>query len=105
MWRIAPRRCGSRPNASDGPEPVNIGTGEEISISSLASMVAAAVGFEGDIVWDRSKPNGQPRRRLNVERAADGFGFRARTPLAEGISRTVAWASQRMPTSDMSVAG
>jgi GDP-L-fucose synthase len=78
----------------DGADPVNIGTGEEISITMLAEMVAAVVGFTGDMIWDPSKPNGQPRRRLNVERAAARFGFRAGTSLEEGIARTVAWARE-----------
>jgi GDP-L-fucose synthase len=65
----------------DGADPVNIGTGEEISISTLAEMVAAAVGFTGDTIWDPSKPNGQPRRHLDVERAVERFGFKAGTSL------------------------
>ena len=75
----------------DGPEPVNVGTGEEIAIGELASLVAELTGFEGEIVWDTSKPNGQPRRRLDVSRAEALFGFRARTSLREGLERTIAW--------------
>lgn len=75
----------------DGGEPVNLGTGEEISIRDLAELVRAATGFAGDIEWDTSKPGGQPRRRLDTSRAAALFGFEARVPLAEGIARTVAW--------------
>jgi GDP-L-fucose synthase len=75
----------------DGPEPVNLGTGEEISIRELAELVAEATGFEGEIVWDRAKPNGQPRRKLDTSRAEREFGFRARVPLREGLERTVAW--------------
>ena len=75
----------------DSPEPINLGSGEEISISALAELVADVTGFEGEIVWDASKPNGQPRRRLDVSKADRRFGFRARTPLREGIERTVAW--------------
>ncbi len=75
----------------DSPEPINLGSGEEISISALAELVADVTGFEGEIVWDASKPNGQPRRRLDVSKADRQFGFRARTPLREGIERTVAW--------------
>jgi GDP-L-fucose synthase len=73
------------------PEPVNLGTGEEISIRELAELVAEATGFDGEMVWDTSKPNGQPRRRLDTSRARERFGFEARTSLREGIERTVAW--------------
>jgi GDP-L-fucose synthase len=75
----------------DGAEPVNIGSGEEISIRDLAGLVAGVTGFEGEIAWDPDKPNGQPRRRLDVTKAAELFGFRATTPLREGLERTVAW--------------
>jgi len=74
----------------DGPEPVNLGTGVETSISETAELVAEAVGFEGSIVWDTSMPNGQPRRSLDPSRARELFGWTARTPLREGIARTVA---------------
>jgi GDP-L-fucose synthase len=72
-------------------EPVNLGRGEEISIRDLAAAIAEACGFRGRIVWDRSKPNGQPRRMLDVSRAATEFGFRSRTALPEGLRRTVEW--------------
>jgi GDP-L-fucose synthase len=75
----------------DGPEPVNLGTGEEISIRELAEVIAEETGFGGEIVWDTSKPNGQPRRKLDVSRAEKYFGFRAQTPFRDGIKRTVAW--------------
>ncbi|HEY6052659.1 MAG TPA: GDP-L-fucose synthase [Gaiellaceae bacterium] len=75
----------------DGAEPVNLGSGQEISIHDLAELVADVVGFEGEVEWDTSKPNGQPRRQLDVTRARELFGFEARTPLREGIERTVAW--------------
>jgi GDP-L-fucose synthase len=75
----------------DGVEPVNLGSGEEIAIRDLAELVADVTGFEGEIVWDTSKPNGQPRRQLDVSRAEERFGFRARTPLRVGLERTVAW--------------
>ena len=75
----------------NGSEPVNLGTGEEIKISHLANMIAEAVGFRGKVVWDKSKPNGQPRRRLDVTRAEELFGFRANCSLNEGIAKTVAW--------------
>ena len=75
----------------DGADPVNLGTGEEIAIRDLAELVRDATGFEGAIRWDTSKPNGQPRRRLDTTRAEELFGFRAAVPLREGIARTVAW--------------
>jgi GDP-L-fucose synthase len=74
-----------------GPDPVNLGTGVEISFLDLAEIIADVTGFEGDIVWDTSRPNGQPRRMLDVSRARELFGFEATTPLREGIERTVAW--------------
>jgi GDP-L-fucose synthase len=75
----------------DGPEPVNLGTGVETSIRETAELVADIVGFEGRITWDTSMPNGQPRRSLDASRAEELFGFRARTPLREGLERTIAW--------------
>ena len=75
----------------DGAEPVNIGSGEEIAISDLARIVAAEVGFDGDIRWDTTKPNGQPRRCLDTRRAERLFGFRAAHSFKEGLARTVAW--------------
>jgi GDP-L-fucose synthase len=79
----------------DGAEPVNLGTGVETSIRETAELVADVVGFDGRIVWDTSMPNGQPRRSLDASRARELFGFEARTPLREGIERTVAWYRQR----------
>jgi GDP-L-fucose synthase len=75
----------------DGPEPVNLGAGWEISIKDLAGLIAAAVGYDGEIVWDTSKPNGQPRRKLDVSRARERFGFEAEVTFEEGIKRTVEW--------------
>jgi GDP-L-fucose synthase len=75
----------------DKPAPVNIGAGFEISIRDLVEQIAMLTGFEGRIVWDASKPDGQPRRSLDVSRAATEFGFRARTPFAIGLERTVTW--------------
>ncbi len=75
----------------DGPEPVNIGTGREISIKELVELVAELTGFRGDIVWDTSKPNGQPRRCLDTSRAERLFGFRAKTDFREGLERTIDW--------------
>jgi GDP-L-fucose synthase len=81
----------------DGAEPINLGSGDEISIRDLAELVADVTGFEGEIVWDESKPNGQPRRQLDVSKAEQLFGFRARTPLREGLERTVAWYRSAYP--------
>jgi GDP-L-fucose synthase len=82
----------------EAAEPVNLGTGEEISIRELAEVIASATGFSGEIFWDTSKPNGQPRRLLDVSRAEQSFGFKARTPFTEGIERTVAWYRQAVPS-------
>jgi GDP-L-fucose synthase len=81
----------------DGAEPVNIGSGEEISIRDLATLVAELTGFEGEIVWDTSKPNGYPRRKLDTSRAERLFGWRARTSLREGIEQTIAWYRAHAP--------
>jgi GDP-L-fucose synthase len=75
----------------DGPEPVNLGTGVETTIRELAETIADVTGFTGELVWDTSMPNGQPRRSLSTSRAAELFGFRARTPLRDGLERTIAW--------------
>jgi GDP-L-fucose synthase len=72
-------------------DPVNLGSGFEISIRDLVQLVAAETGFTGEIRWDTSKPNGQPRRRLDTRRAEDKFGFKARTSFREGLARTVDW--------------
>jgi GDP-L-fucose synthase len=75
----------------DGAEPVNIGAGFEISIKSLVEMIAERTGFRGQVVWDTSKPNGQPRRSLDTRRALELFGFKAHTDFGEGLARTVEW--------------
>lgn len=74
-----------------GPQPVNLGTGEEIAICDLAELIAAEIGFNGKIIWDVSKPNGQPRRSLDVSRAKAMFDFEAKRRLRDGIPKTVAW--------------
>jgi GDP-L-fucose synthase len=81
----------------DGADPVNLGTGVETSIRELAETIADVTGFEGEIVWDTSMPNGQPRRSLDASRAAELFGFRASTPLRDGLERTVAWYRENAP--------
>jgi GDP-L-fucose synthase len=75
----------------DGAEPVNVGSGQEIAIRDLAALVADVVGYEGAVTWDTTKPNGQPRRRLETSRAEELFGFAASTPLRRGLERTAAW--------------
>jgi GDP-L-fucose synthase len=75
----------------DGAEPVNLGSGREISIRELANLVAELTGFDGEIVWDASMPNGQPRRSLDTTRARELFGFEAHTSLRDGLERTIAW--------------
>ncbi|MGD0876789.1 MAG: GDP-L-fucose synthase [Anaerolineales bacterium] len=75
----------------NGPEPVNLGSGYEISIKDLAAMIVHLTGFTGKLVWDTSKPNGQPRRRLDVSRAESLFGFRAGIPFEDGLRRTIEW--------------
>jgi GDP-L-fucose synthase len=75
----------------DGPEPANLGAGKEISIRDLAELIADVAAYEGQIVWDTSKPGGQPRRSVDADRAHKLFGFEAPTQLRDGIERTVAW--------------
>jgi GDP-L-fucose synthase len=79
----------------DASDPVNLGSGEEIAIRELATLIGELTGFRGQFVWDRSQPNGQPRRRLDVSRARERFGFTARTPLGEGLRRTIAFYEQQ----------
>jgi GDP-L-fucose synthase len=81
----------------DGPEPVNLGAGKEISIRDLAGLVAEVTGYAGRITWDTEKPNGQPRRSIDASRAHELFGFEARTPLRDGLERTVAWYRSARP--------
>jgi GDP-L-fucose synthase len=78
-------------------QPVNLGSAYEISIKELLQTIVRLTGFTGEIVWDTSKPNGQPRRKLDTSRAAQLFGFESRVPFAEGLQRTIAWyeAEQR----------
>ena len=79
----------------DGPDPINLGSGEEVSIRDLAGRVRAAVGFAGTIDWDTSRPNGQPRRRLDTSRATERLGFRARTLFDDGLAQTIDWYRAR----------
>jgi GDP-L-fucose synthase len=75
----------------NGPEPVNIGVGFEITIKELAEKIVELTGFTGEIRWDSSKPAGQPRRRLDVSKAKKHFGFEAKTPFDEGLKATIDW--------------
>jgi GDP-L-fucose synthase len=78
----------------NGSEPVNIGSGQEISIKELAELISRLTGYQGKLVWDTTKPNGQPRRALDTSRAADYFSWRARTPFEEGLRQTIDWYRQ-----------
>jgi GDP-L-fucose synthase len=75
----------------DSPEPLNIGAGFEISTHALATLIAEISGFRGSLRFDPAKPDGQPRRSLDVSRAAAAFGFRATTDFRDGLARTIAW--------------
>jgi len=75
----------------NGSDPVNLGSGFEVSIKDLTEMITRLTGFQGDLVWDTSRPNGQPRRMLDTTRAAEQFGFRAKVNLEEGLAKTIAW--------------
>ncbi len=75
----------------DDPEPVNLGSGAEISTGDLAEKIRGLVGYEGRVAWDASKPDGQPRRRLDTSRAERAFGFRAEVRLEDGLHRTIDW--------------
>jgi GDP-L-fucose synthase len=76
------------------PEPVNVGSGVEICIKDLVELIAELTGFQGRLVWDSTKPDGQPRRCLDTSRAARAFGFRARTDFRQGLMRTIDWYRQ-----------
>jgi GDP-L-fucose synthase len=80
----------------DGPEPVNVGSGEEIAIRDLVRLIADACDYRGKIAWDTTQPNGQPRRRLDTSRAEKYFGFKAKMPLKKGIAETVSWYRNQM---------
>ncbi|MDZ4767323.1 MAG: GDP-L-fucose synthase [Chloroflexota bacterium] len=86
---------------NDG-DPVNLGSGTEISIRDLVNTITRLVGFEGDLVWDTDKPNGQPRRRLDVQRAQERFGFKAHTAFEDGLRKTVEWYQAQVMTTESS---
>ncbi len=81
----------------DSPEPVNLGVGREITIRELTETIARMTGFTGEIRWDRTKPDGQPRRALDTSRARERFGFVARTPFEDGLRRTIDWYAGQRP--------
>ena len=88
----------------ESAEPVNIGAGFEISIRDLAQLIAARTGFSGRLVFDRTKPDGQPRRSLDVTRARDAFGFSATTNFTEGLARTIEWYKAERPATRACIA-
>jgi GDP-L-fucose synthase len=73
------------------PDPVNLGAGFKISIRDLVNLIAKLTGFGGKILWDSTKPEGQPRRMLDVTKAEEEFGFRAKTRFEEGLKKTIEW--------------
>ncbi len=75
----------------DGAEPVNLGSGSEITIKDLATQISTLIGFKGTIAWDTTKPDGQPRRSLDTSRAQQEFGFKAKTSLVDGLKKTIEW--------------
>jgi GDP-L-fucose synthase len=75
----------------NGSEPINLGSGQEVQIKDLIETIARLTGFEGEIIWDSDKPNGQPRRALNTDRAAEHFGWRAATLFEDGLRETIEW--------------
>jgi len=75
----------------DGPDPINVGTGQEITIRDLVALIAKLTDFKGDVHWDSSKPDGQPRRSLDTSRARELFDFEAKMPLEEGLRQTITW--------------
>lgn len=79
----------------DSPDPVNLGSGMEITIKSLTELICELCGFRGELRWDSTKPDGQPRRCLDTSRAAERFGWRATTPFREGLKRTIEWFATR----------
>ena len=80
------------------PEPVNLGTGFEISVKDLAELICELTGFDGEIIWDTSKPDGQPRRCLDTTRAKKEFGFEAETDFREGLRKTIEWYKHNRPS-------
>jgi len=86
----------------NAPEPVNIGSGHEVSIKTLSELISELVGYQGDTLWDLSLPDGQPRRRLDTTKAQNEFGFSAVTPLTEGLRKTIEWYEETFTESVVS---
>lgn len=84
----------------DKPEPVNLGAGFDISIKDLVKLIAKLTGFKGKIAWDMSKPNGQPRRLLDIQKAHKEFGFKAKTKFENGLKKTIEWYKKTAPYND-----
>jgi GDP-L-fucose synthase len=81
----------------DGPEPINLGVGREITIRDLVALIVRRARFEGEVRWDATKPDGQPRRALDTSRAEREFGFRARTSFEDGLRATIDWYERSRP--------
>ena len=88
-----PRASSWPPSATTAPSPVNLGVGHEITIRDLVELIAELTGFEGEIRWDATKPDGQPRRALDTSRARERFGFEAKTSFEDGLRATIDWYS------------
>ena len=95
---MRPTRSYWQLNAIMTPAPVNIGTGAEITIKDLAQIIARLTGFTGEIVWDATKPDGQPRRMLDTEKAKKFFGFQARVSFDDGLRQTIDWYKAKLNT-------
>lgn len=80
----------------DKSDPVNLGSGEEIRIKDLVYMIKEMVGYEGEVEWDTTRPDGQPRRKLDVSKAREEFGFESETPFKEGLAKTIEWYKENM---------
>ena len=89
----------------DSPEPVNIGVGKEITIRDLVELIAQVTDFTGEIRWDTTKPDGQPRRVLDTTRAAQEFGFQASTSFEDGLRTTVDWFREHLGAGEAAIAG
>jgi len=73
------------------PDPVNLGSGFEISIKDLVKLIVKLTGFKGKVIWDKSKPDGQPKRRLDISKARREFGFKAKVNFEKGLKQTIEW--------------
>jgi len=82
------------------PELVNLGSGEEISVRDLLELIGSLAGYEGAVRWDATKPDGQPRRCLDTSRALAEFGWRAKTPLRDGLRKTIAWYEEKVSSEE-----